>query len=168
MKDLIKNIKVKTEYYKDINENNKKQIFDILSISFGNDLDPNLRENTLIISFYYKDYLVGMICALDNFYLAKNDNEFYRSRESYYIDYEKKGMFIYNLCVLKSCRGNKLGNNLLKVLINKLKSKIDYLHVQILNSNEPSINIFKKNGFEKKKEMTDGDQNKFSVYCKFI
>ena len=168
MKNLIEKIEVKTQFYKDISEKNKKQIFDILSISFGNDLDPNLQNETLIISFYYKEYLVGMVCALDNHYLAKYDKDFYSSRDSYYIDYEKRGIFIYNLCVMKSCRGNKLGYNLVKVLLNKLRGKTDYFHVQIFNENYNSIKIFEKNNFEKKKELQDGEHNKFSIYCKFI
>ena len=167
MKNLLEKVEVKTEFYKDINEINRKKIFDILSISFGDELDPNLQESTIIISFYYKNYLIGMVCALDNYYLAKNDNDFYNSRDSYYIDYEKSGIFIYNLCVLKSCRGNKLGYNLIKVLTNKFKNKTDYFHVQIFNNNVNSIRIFEKNGFEKKKELQDGDNNKFSIYCKF-
>ena len=166
MNKLLEEIEVKTEYYKDISESNKKQIFNILSISFGDDLDPNLKNNTIVISFFYKKYLIGMICALDNYYLAKDDRDFYSSRDSYHIDYEKSGLFIYNLCVLKSCRGKKIGKNLLKVLINKFKTKTDYLHVQILNNNIPSIKIFESFGFIKKKELKDGDQNKFSIYYK--
>ena len=83
--------------------------------------------------------------------------------------YDKKGVFIYNLAVLKSCRGNGLGKSLVRVLMNHFKKVgVEYFHVQIDEDNEGSNKIFKGQGFTARKNLMADDNNKFNVLTYFV
>ena len=74
------------------------------------------------------------------------------SKDYYHIENKSHGCFIYNFCVDKEKRGKKIGTNLLKYTINKMKElNIDYLHTHA--ENEISETIFLKNGFMEDKKF---------------
>ena len=58
-------------------------------------------------------------------------------------------------------RRKGLSNILLKLLLKKLSNNLNYYHVQIFESNNVSLSLFNKNGFEVKKELECENKEKF-------
>ena len=132
--------------YSETTLNQKKKILNILFKCFDNSLDPCLYDETYLFLLYFKETLIGIICGIDNFELLK-----YNSYKSYHIENKKKGLFIYNLGIIPIFRRKGLSNILLKLLLKKFNNCVDYYHVQIFGSNTPSLSLFYKNKFEKRK-----------------
>src|SRR6056300_1280622 len=103
MSNLIDEIKCHIKKFGDCTNDEKQKILKLLTIAFGSDNDPFLLDNSVVIMFFDKTYLVGVVSGLENYYLVKNNINYESNRASYYINYDKKGVFIYNLAVLKSC-----------------------------------------------------------------
>jgi ribosomal protein S18 acetylase RimI-like enzyme len=155
--------------FKDCLEDEKQKILKLLTIAFGPDNDPFLIDNALVVMLFYKSYLVGVVSGIENYYLVKDNINYESNRASYYLNYDKKGVFIYNLAVLKSCRGNGLGKSLVRVLMNHFKKVgVEYFHVQINEDNEGSNRIFKGQGFTVRKNLMADDNNKFNVLTYFV
>lgn len=169
MSNLIDEIKCHIKKFKDCTNDEKQKILKLLTIAFGSDNDPFLLDNSVVIMFFYKTYLVGVVSGLENYYLVKDNINYESNRASYYINYDKKGVFIYNLAVLKSCRGNGLGKSLVKILLNYFKKiGVEYFHVQISEDNVGSNKIFSDNGFKIRKNLMADDNNKFNVLTYFV
>jgi len=166
---LIDKIVCHIKLFKDCLEDEKQKILKLLIIAFGPDNDPFLIDNALVVMFFYKSYLVGVVSGIENYYLVKDNINYESNRASYYLNYDKKGVFIYNLAVLKSCRENGLGKSLVRVLMNHFKKVgVEYFHVQINEDNEGSNKIFKGRGFTVRKNLMADDNNKFNVLTYFV
>jgi ribosomal protein S18 acetylase RimI-like enzyme len=168
MSKLIDKIIFQIKQYKDCDDLEKTKILKLLNISFDINNDPYLLDTTIIVIFYYKDYVIGVICGMNNSDLIKNDL-FLENRVSYNIDYDKVGIFIYNLAVLKSCRNNGLGKYLVKILISHFRNiGVEYFHVHIDEDNKYSLNIFEKLGFKIKKTLMNSENKPFNLLTLFV
>jgi hypothetical protein len=166
--DILNKLNVKFDRFGNYNQYEQQHIIQLLKIAFDDDehdYDPSLYDKTYVITFYYDDYLVGCICAMDNYDMQQNMTDFIKRRESMHIDYEKKGCFVYNLAVLKVMRKRKLGSSLVKMMCYYLKGLTDYFHVQIRDGNKGSERIFEKNGFMKSKTLSNGEFD-FNIFIK--
>lgn len=119
-------------YYKYLTKH-KIQIKKLFKESFDIPND-DIKHNTIIISYIYEDYIVAMNCLINN---DSND-----------------GLFMHNLCVLKSFQGKGLG----KLLMNNTIQFIKYINkktlsLQVYDDNKVAINLYKKFGM---KSMNSG------------
>lgn len=126
---------------------------------FDDSMDPCFYDETIVKILYYDNKIVGMICGIDNYELLKFNNA-----DSYYIEKEACGLFIYNLCIIKSHRKKKLGKLLLKLFINKYSKFVNYFHTQIFENNLASRCIFSSHGFTEKRKLTDNESKTFFIY----
>ena len=169
MENILDEMNVHFDRYGQYSKSGQRRILDLLRIGFDDpdhDYDPNIFDCTYVLTFYYKDYLVGCVCAMDNYDMQKNMSDFVKRRGSMHIDYGQKGCFIYNLAVLKVMRGKGIGSSLVKVLCNFLNRATDYFHVQIKSDNIGSEKIFMKAGFEKFKTLNGSDEDSFNIFVK--
>ena len=162
-KDSLEDYSLQYIKYEETSIEERKKILGILFKCFDTSLDPCLYDESYLYLLYYKESLIGIICCIDNFELLK-----YNSHKSYYIQNQKKGLFIYNLGIKPMFRGKGLSNILLKLLINKYKNIVDYYHVQIFESNNVSLSLFNKNGFEVKKELECENKEKFLLLSRNV
>lgn len=168
MSNLLDKLKCQIKSYKECNEDDRNKIMRLLRISFGPDNDPYLLDSTTLVIFYYKTYIVGVVSGMENYDLVKNNN-FRQNRESYFINYDKKGIFIYNLAVLNSCRKKGLGKALVKILINYFrKIDVEYFQVQINEDNIGSTKIFTDLGFKIRKTLGGEGNKNFNLMTLFI
>tara|TARA_B110000037_G_C16758505_1_gene358197 strand:- start:20 stop:496 length:477 start_codon:yes stop_codon:yes gene_type:complete len=142
--------------FKDCDKGLRKNILNTIFLSFDNGLDPCLYNETILQILFYKKILAGMICGIDNYELVK-----FNSPKGYIIENNKKGMFLYNLCIKPFFRKRGFGKILLKLFINSYKDCCDYFHVQIFEDNIPSLNIFKSCDFLEKKRMKTNNDKEF-------
>ena len=142
--------------YKDCEKKLRESILNTLFKSFGSELDPCLYDESILQLLYYKKYLVGMICGIDNYELLK-----FNSPKGYVIKDHKKGMFIYNLCIKSFFRKKGFGKILLKLFLNTYKDCCDYFHVQIFSDNKSSLKIFNSCNFQEFKRMSTSDDKEF-------
>jgi ribosomal protein S18 acetylase RimI-like enzyme len=142
--------------YKDCDKSLRTSILNTLFTSFDKNLDPCLYDESILQLLYYKKYLVGMICGIDNFELLR-----FNSPKGYIIKNNKKGMFIYNLCIKPFFRKRGFGKILLKLFLNTYKDESDYFHVQIFAKNTPSLNIFNSCNFKEQKRMKTNGEEEF-------
>ena len=89
MSNLIDKIKCHIKKFKDCTIDEKQKILKLLTIAFGSDNDPFLLDNSVVIMFFYKTYLVGVVSGLENYYLVKDNINYESNRASYYINYVK-------------------------------------------------------------------------------
>ena len=121
------------------------------------ELEP---ETIIILSLTYNE-IVGIICLYDNKFLIEKLNKNNIPLEYYSLN-NLHGCFIYNLCVHKFYRNNKIGHNLLKYCIKKMnKLNIEYLHSHV--TNEISKSLFLKNGFKNEKVL-----NNINIMSKYL
>ena len=170
MENILNEMNVRFDKFGKYDEPQRNKILALLKIAFSDpdhDYDPNVYDCTYVLTFYYKNLLVGCVCAMDNYDMQKNMSNFVKRRGSMHIDYGKKGCFIYNLAVLKVMRKKKIGSSLVKVLCHYLNRTTDYYHVQIKIDNVGSEKIFLGLNFEKLKTLNNGTFD-FNIYIKNI
>jgi ribosomal protein S18 acetylase RimI-like enzyme len=169
MSNLLDKLECQIKSYKECNEDDRNKILKLLRISFGPDNDPYLLDNITLVIFYYKTHIVGIVSGMENYDLVKHNDFFKENRESYFINYDKKGVFIYNLAVLGTCRKKGLGKALVKILINYFrKIDVEYFHVQINEDNIGSTKIFTDLGFKIRKTLKGGENKNFNLMTLFI
>lgn len=138
-----------TTIYSKLTSNQKKKINKFLTDNFNenNNINTNfeLEQETILILAILDNKIIGTVCLYDNKFLINKLNE-NNIPLSYYSFNNSHGCFIYNLCVHKKYRNQKIGYNLLQFCITKMTEiNIDYLHTQA--DNEISQILFLKNGF---------------------
>ena len=97
--------------YKDCDKSLRMSILNILFTSFDKNLDPCLYDESILQLLYYKKYLVGMICGIDNFELLR-----FNSPKGYIIENNKKGMFIYNFMYKTIFQKKRFRKNIIKTI----------------------------------------------------
>tara|TARA_B110000037_G_scaffold180096_1_gene206582 strand:+ start:495 stop:1001 length:507 start_codon:yes stop_codon:yes gene_type:complete len=147
--------------FKNCNKDLRLKLLNTFFTCFNNSMDPCFYDETIIKILYYGKNIAGMICGIDNYELLK-----FNSEDSYYIKYDKKGMFIYNLCINEKHRKKGFGKILLKLFINKYSKVVDYFHTQIFKNNIASRFIFTSQNFVENKKLKDKYENEFSVFYK--
>lgn len=168
MSDLLDKIECRIKSYGNCTSEEKGHILKILVMAFGEDNDPYLLPTCSVIMFYYGKYLVGMVSGMENYDLVMNNEHYQSNKSTYHVDYDKKGVFIYNLAVLRSCRRKGLGDALVKVLMNHYKKKgVDYFHTQVDDDNIGSSRIFEKSGFGVQKTLANSKNKNFKLMTFF-
>lgn len=147
---------IKLIKFKDCDIHLRKDILNTIFKCFDNSLDPCLYDESVLQILYYKKYIAGMICGIDNYELLK-----FNSSKGYHILNNKRGMFIYNLCIKPFFRKKGFGKILLRLFMKTYVNYVDYFHVQIYSTNTPSLKIFKSCKFEEKKRLRTDDDNEF-------
>ena len=144
--------------YKDCNEILRTKILNTLFTCFSKELDPSLYDETILQILYYKNIIAGIVCGIDNYQLLK-----FNSPLPYHIENNKKGIFIYNLCIKHFFRKRGFARILLKLFLKEYNDMVDYFHVQIFSNNEPSLKIFESCQFTEKKRMNKNKNNEYIV-----
>jgi ribosomal protein S18 acetylase RimI-like enzyme len=169
MSNLLDKLTCEIKQYKDCSDDERGKILKLLRIAFGPNNDPYLLQSTTLVIFYYKSHVVAVVSGMENYDLVKHNEKFKENRDSYYINYDKRGVFVYNLAVLGSCRGHGLGKCLVKLLIDHFRKRgVEYFHVQINEDNGPSMTIFEKIGFKVKKTLKNSENNNFNLLALFV
>ena len=133
-----------TTIYLNLTYNQKKKINNFLTKNLNNITNFDLEPQTIIILDIRDNKIVGILCLYDNKFLIEKLNK-NNVQHSYYSINDSHGCFIYNYCVHKNYRNNKIGNCLLEYCIKKMSElNIEYLHAQV--KNEIAKILFIKNG----------------------
>jgi ribosomal protein S18 acetylase RimI-like enzyme len=144
--------------YSNLSENQKKKINNFLKKNFNNINNFELEPETIIILVILDNKIVGTLCLYDNYFLINNLNKNNIPHSYYLLNKSSHGCFIYNFCIHKNYRNQKIGQCLLEYCITKMTEiNIDYLHAQV--KNEIAQILFLKNGFIK--------DSKFCINNKF-
>uniref|UniRef100_A0A6C0DBZ1 N-acetyltransferase domain-containing protein n=1 Tax=viral metagenome TaxID=1070528 RepID=A0A6C0DBZ1_9ZZZZ len=156
-----------TTIYSKLTSKQKKKIINFLKNNFSNDNNSfDFDPSTIIILSMLNNEIIGCICLFDNKFLLNKLNINNISTEYYSIN-NSHGCFIYNFCVDKNHRNKKVGFNLLRYTLDKMKSlNIDYLHTQA--ENEISHILFLKNGFMEDTYFQSPSNQKVFVMSKYL
>jgi GNAT superfamily N-acetyltransferase len=155
-----------TTVYSKLSSNQKKKINNFLKNNFTNNSNFDFDPSTIIIVHMLDNEIIGCICLFDNKFLLNKLSINNISTEYYNIN-NSHGCFIYNFCVDKNHRNKKVGFNLLKYTLDKMKLlNIDYLHTQA--ENEISHILFLKNGFMEDTCFQGPSNQKVFVMSKYL
>lgn len=137
---------------------------DIFCKSLKNNFDFQL--STIIILALLENNIIGCICLFNSKYLLEKVIQSNISL-SHYAFADNIGFFIYNLCVSKHYRNNKIGFKLTEYAIEEMnKLNIGYLHTQA--ENEIARKIFINNGFIENNSFINSNNTKIYVMSKFL
>ena len=120
--------KIIIDFYYKYSTDHKTQIKKLFKESFD---VPNsdISIKTIIISYVYKNYIVAMNCLTNK---------------------ENNGIFMYNLCVLKTFRGKGLGKTIMNETIKFIKIiNKKTLSLQVYDDNMKAISLYKKFGMKR-------------------
>lgn len=141
-----------TTVYSNLSSKQKNKVKNFLANNFEQNSDFDLNPMTIIVLDLEENNINGCLCLYDNSLLTKKLNKRNVPTEYYHFEDNSHGCFIYNFCVDKEKRGKKIGTNLLKYTISKMKElNIDYLHAHA--ENKISEMVFIKSGFFEQKNF---------------
>lgn len=157
-----------TLIYKNLNNNQKNKITAFIKNNFNIPLDNllGLEPNTIIIIDSEDNIIKGCICLLNNIILK---NKLIQNNISlnYYNINKTDGLFLYNLCVDEKYRNKKIGNELINLCIDFIKTyKFDYIHCQ--SENDISKSLFLKNGFMEDTSFVGSNNKNIYIMTKYI
>ena len=135
----MNNSKIFVVFYYNYSTNHKIQIKKLFKDAFD---IPNhgIIQRTIIISYLYQNYVVAMNCLLTTEDFAKKNNS----------SNNNEGIFMYNLCVMKSFQGLGIGKTLMEKTIwfvNHIGRKT--LTLQVYDDNKKAINLYTKMNMKK-------------------
>jgi len=157
-----------TLIYKNLSSSQKNSIKTFINLQFKNisNIDFGLEPNTIIILNYENNKIIGCVCLINNSdlknKLGHNDNLL-----SYYDFQNKKGLFLYNLCVDTEYRNKKIGNQLIN-LANKLAKDVNIEYIHTHAENEISKLIFIKNNFTEIKTFISNKNTQTTLMTIYI
>ena len=157
-----------TLIYKNLNNNQKNKISAFIKKNFNIALDNllGLEPNTIIIIDCEDNIIKGCVCLLNNIILK---NKLIKNNISlnYYNINKTDGLFLYNLCVDEKYRNKKIGNELINLCIDFIKTyKFDYVHCQ--SENDISKSLFLKNGFMEDTSFIGSNNKNIYIMTKYI
>jgi GNAT superfamily N-acetyltransferase len=157
-----------TLIYKNLNNNQKNKISAFIKKNFNIALDNllGLEPNTIIIIDCEDNIIKGCVCLLNNIILK---NKLIQNNISlnYYNINKTDGLFLYNLCVDEKYRNKKIGNELINLCIDFIKTyKFDYVHCQ--SENDISKSLFLKNGFMEDTSFIGSNNKNIYIMTKYI
>jgi ribosomal protein S18 acetylase RimI-like enzyme len=183
--ELIKNLEVKKNLelinlryvitiYSKLSFKQKKKITIFLKNNFNENISNKLSKNifdfeptTIIILNLIENNIIGCICLFDNKHLLEKIDLNNVPLNYYVFTAENNGCFIYNLCVDRDYRNNKIGYNLIKYAIKQMiKLRIIYLHTHA--ENEIARNIFINNGFTEFNSFINSNNAKIYIMHKYL
>ena len=139
------------------NINDLKDILNLYKqlISFHVELEPNFFKNGTQSKTFVKDILYDPSCCI---ILACADNEIVgfvvlQIEKSIDLKMLKKYKYVYltDIVVSKDYQNRKIGSTLIKYSIDwARKNKVDYLELNVWNSNVDAIRLYKQFGFKHK------------------
>lgn len=151
-----------TTVYSNLSSKQKSKVKHFLANNFEKKADFDLNKMTIILLDIEENNIIGCLCLYDNSLLSEKINKRSIPNEYYHFENNSHGCFIYNFCVDKEKRGKKIGTNLLKYTISKMKElNIDYLHAHAENT--VSEIVFLQSGFIEQKKF-----NFASLMIKYI
>jgi hypothetical protein len=142
--------------YNKLNLEQKKIIKNFILNNFNkdNELELILEPHTIIIINFEESEIKSCVCFLNNNLLKKKLNILKISDNGFNIKNYKNGIFLYNFCVDKNCRGKQYGTKIIEYSIELFKNlNIEYIHCQA--ENDISKKIFLKNNFIINKEFNN-------------
>jgi GNAT superfamily N-acetyltransferase len=160
--------------YSKLSLKQKKKITIFLKNNFNKNISNKLSKNifdfepaTIIILSLIENNIIGCICLFDNKHLLEKINQYDVPQNYYVFTDNNNGCFIYNLCVDKDYRNNKIGYKMIEYAIEQtIKLKIDYLHTHA--ENEIARKIFINNGFLEINSFINSDNAKIYVMSKYL
>lgn len=158
-----------TLIYKNLNDNQKYKINDFIKKNFIINFDHllGLEPNTIIIVNSENNIIKGCVCLLNNNILKNKLIQNNVNLNYYNINSKIDGIFLYNLCVDEKYRNNHIGNELINLCINFIKTyKFDYIHCQ--SENEISKSLFLKNGFIEDNTFVGTNDKNIYIMTKYI
>lgn len=166
-------LKYITTIYGKLSSKQIKKINNFLKDNFNKNTSHKSSKNnfdfepsTIIILAMIDNNIVGCICLLNNKYLLEKINLHNISQDHYFL-IDDNGCFIYNLCVNKFYRNNKIGYNLIKYTIDQMiEIKVKYLHTQA--ENEIARTLFINNGLTENKSIINSNNVKIYIMSRYL
>ena len=157
-----------TTIYSSLSKNQKRRLNLFLKSNFNVNGNFEFEPMTIIILDLLDDAIIGCICLFDNkFLLDKLELNNVEIKNYSFDNSNAHGCFIYNLCVNKNHRNQKIGHNLLCYTIDKMKElNIEYLHTHA--ESEISRMLFLKNGFMEDNQFISVNNDTIFVMCKYL
>lgn len=157
-----------TTIYSSLSKNQKRKLKLFLKSNFNVNGNFEFEPMTIIILDLMDNEIIGCICLFDNKFLLDKLELNNIETTNYSLNNSNiHGCFIYNLCVDKNHRSQKIGNNLLCYAMDKMKElNIEYLHTHA--ESEVSRMLFLKNGFMEDNQFTSINNDTIFVMSKYL
>ena len=107
-----------------------------------------IKELETSFNYVIKDIKKDLLDNPFSRYIVYFDNDKILGFINYYLVYDR--IEIANFNVLDEYQNNKIGNKLLDYLINKYRSKVNNITLEVRCDNEKAIHIYQKYGFIEK------------------
>jgi len=124
-----------TTIYNKLDTNQKRKVLKFLKDNFDNQTEFSLEDNTVIILYIIDKEIYGCVCLLNNKYLIKKLIKNNVPLKYYSIVENFNSYFIYNLCIHKYHRNEKIGTKLINYMIERMQQiNVEYLHTHATNT----------------------------------
>jgi ribosomal protein S18 acetylase RimI-like enzyme len=157
-----------TTIYSNLSKHQKRKLNLFLKSNFDSNGNFEFEQMTIIILDLLDDVIIGCVCLFDNkFLLDKLELNNVETKNYSFNGPNTHGCFIYNLCVDKNHRNQKVGNNLLCYTMDKMRElNIEYLHTHA--ESEISRMLFLKNGFMEDNQFTSINNDTIFSMSKYL